>query len=98
MNPTETTYMEHLETMYDLEMEIKPWYMETYPTDDLGSELYDDETFGDAYKALIDGENFYLAVGNGIDSVVRERIFEKLCDITGASYSEIYDMWLRGRD
>ena len=94
-NIEDTTYMEHLETVDALEQEIKPWYMETYPTDDLGAELPEGETFGDALKVLTNGENFYLFLGVG-DSVIRERIFEKLANIIGASYGEIYDMWLRG--
>lgn len=93
-----TTYMEHLEMIDDLENTvIRDWYIETYPTDTLGELIHPDETLADAYLAIVEGENFYLFLGVD-DSVIRERIFDKLSDITGASYAEIYDMWLKGAD
>ena len=38
--------------------------------------------------------NFYEAVGNGIDSIIRERIFEKLSQELNVDYGVIYNMWL----
>jgi hypothetical protein len=63
--------------------------METYPDDSLGSKLNDayfyelDDQLGDVYKLL--GE---------ADSIVRERCFEKLAEIKGCNYDEIYFRWL----
>lgn len=79
-----------------LEEEIKNWYMDVYPGDDF---LFDDlrpgVTFQDALDTLENGGDIYeFMFVNGGDSVVRERVFEYLSDITGKPYDYFYDLWL----
>ena len=50
-------------------------------------------TFDDALASVPTGNGFYDSIGAG-DSVVRERIFEELCNRYGYTYDEVYDSWL----
>ena len=94
MNVTETTYFDHLEMVDMLESNVKKWYIETYPTDECGHYLSDTADFEGVYKTLLNGEDVYDYIGEG-DSVIRERVFTKLCDILRCDYDEIYSMWVR---
>lgn len=47
----------------------------------------------DALAAVPTGNGFYDSIGAG-DSVVREHIFEELCNRYGYTYDEVYDSWL----
>lgn len=96
MTPTEMTYMEHLEIVDKLETtKCKEWYIETFPTDELGHYLKDEPTFSGLFNLLAMGygHDVYDYIGEG-DSVIRERLFSKLSDITGMTYEDIYRMWL----
>lgn len=73
---------------------IKQWYCATYPTDDLGLELPDNITFGDLFRTLDHGGSVYRLLGNGADSLIRERCFERLSEIMDCDYGYIYDQWL----
>ena len=72
---------------------IREYYMENYPTDDLGVEINPEATFTGLYTVLrISGEVYeYIGVG---DSLIRERCFERLAEIAGVSYDEIYSKWV----
>ena len=72
---------------------IKDWYIENYPTDELGVEMYDDASFDDLWKGILNGEDVYEIMGVG-DSIVRERLFEHLAELHGVEYGHIYDIWL----
>ena len=73
-------------------MLIKEFYLNEYPTDELGVELNAGATFGGLWAAIRGGILYqYLGVG---DSLVRERVFEKFSQITGHSYDYIYNQWL----
>ncbi len=77
---------------------VKEWYEENYPSDDVGATLNDDATFADVYNALSeDSEAVYNALGGSADTVVRERVFAKLAEIYGVDYDVIYYKWL-GRE
>ncbi len=79
-----------------LNVNIKNWYRKTYPDDTLGYELYGHITFADMYELYQKdnfGDNFYKFLGVQ-DSTIRERCFQKLSDLTGVSYREIYNKWL----
>lgn len=75
---------------------IRDWYLETYPEDELGQELANDITFEDAYDLLNSYQyNYfydYVAVN---DSLIRERIFDKLAELYNKDYQDIYDLWVR---
>lgn len=76
------------------EVAIKGWYTKKYPTDDLGEEL-NDVTFNALWTAIHNGGDVYSVLGVA-DSVVRERVFEKLSEINGVDYNYVYDKWLGG--
>lgn len=73
---------------------IKNWYTETYPSDDLGQELNDDITFYDLFYCLDHYHDVYELLGD-IDSVVRERCFQALATIMGVNYEYIFEQWLK---
>jgi len=79
--------------MFEETMEIKNWYMENYPQDDLGVKLNESNTFDDLFYTLDRGLDVYEFLGVG-DSIIRERIFEKLAEIMGVDYNYIYTQWL----
>lgn len=79
---------------YSLDKGVRNWYLENYPTDDMGIEINESITFIELYSVLMAKRNFYEAVGNGIDSIIRERIFEKLSQELSVDYGVIYNMWL----
>ena len=94
-NVEDMTYMEHIEMVDALEnTRCKEWYIETYPTDECGHFLRDEATFSGLLNTLTLHGDVYDYIGEG-DSVIRERIFDKLSDITGMTYDEVYDMWMK---
>ena len=73
--------------------DIKNWYIEEYPTDELGQELKDNLSFYDLFEALDSYKDIYEFIGVD-DSLVRERLFEKLSKIMKCDYDEIFSQWL----
>lgn len=73
-----------------IKLNVRNWYMENYPDDELGEEINSDASFKDVYEHL---ENIYDIIGVG-DSIIRERIFVKLAEITAQSIDEIHKIWL----
>jgi hypothetical protein len=78
-------------------LKIKNWYLKTYPTDDLGKEIKDNLSFWSLYTLMSQRYNVY-SVLQVSDSLVRERVFQKLSEILGVEYDYIYKMWLRSSD
>lgn len=74
---------------------IKDWYIDTYPTDDLGESLNDGITFYDLFRAMDNYKCVYQFMGVH-DSLVRERVFEGLAEVMDVDYDYIYDQWLLG--
>lgn len=69
---------------------IKQWYTTTFKSDDLGQEINPTATFlgligniGDIYD--------YIGVA---DSIIRERLFERIAEIMECSYDEVYNLWI----
>jgi len=77
----------------DIDATIKNWYRKNYPTDDLGEELNDFNTFEDLYNGISNRVDVYEIIGVG-DSVIRERLFDHLSNIKGVKYENIYQKWL----
>lgn len=75
-------------------LNIKKWYKKEYPDDNEAKELKNDTTFKGLFEALDSYKNVYNYLGDGIDSVIRERCFQKLAEIMQVEYSYIYDQWL----
>jgi len=74
---------------------VKEWYINTYKSDTLGTEIKDNITFYDIFKCLDTYKDFYDFIGVG-DSLVRERIFTELAKIMQVDYLYIYEQWLKG--
>ena len=75
-------------------MNIKQFYIENYPTDELGIELKDDTNFTGLLNELFTNNDIYGYIGVG-DSIIRERLFEKLSEILETSYDYVYELWLK---
>ena len=79
-----------------METKIKEWYIQEYPTDEVGETLNEESTFKDLYEALDNYEDIYDILGGEADSIVRERCFEKLAEIMQVGYDYIYEQWIKG--
>lgn len=73
-------------------MDIKKFYLENYPSDEIGIELSEKATFSGLLFELYNQGDVYKYIGVG-DSVIRERIFEKLADQLQVSVQYIYKLW-----
>ena len=72
-------------------MNIKKWYLETFPDDEMGENINDNADFTemDYYEV----RHIYDYLGD-IDTVIRERVFQKLASLLNMEYKEVYDIWL----
>lgn len=77
-----------------LKLNVKEWYRGEYPTDDLVEKIKDTVTFEDIFEALDNYRDIYNEIGT-TDSLVRERIFNKLATLMEVDYDYIYDQWLK---
>jgi hypothetical protein len=78
----------------DKDMKIKEFYLEAYPTDELGLELNETPTFSGLLNQLIVDGDVYHYIGVS-DSVIRERLFERLAEELNTSYDYVYNLWLK---
>ena len=76
-------------------MNIREYYVEAFPTDELGIEINPSATFEVLVDVLNNYGDVYQYIGVS-DSIVRERCFEKLSELTNTEYDVIYDLWLMG--
>lgn len=74
-------------------IKVKEWYCVTYPDDNLGCEISSRISFLTIYNAIKSGRDIYEVMGVG-DSIIRERIFDKLSIILKVDYSVLFYMWL----
>ena len=54
-------------------MTIKQFYLENYPSDDLGTEIDESATFAGLLNNIITANDVYSYIGVG-DSIIRERL------------------------
>jgi len=75
-------------------MTIREFYVKNYPTDDLGAGINPTATFpGLLNQLIVSGDVYaYLYV---YDSIVRERLFEKLAEELEVDYNYVYNLWLK---
>ena len=81
----------------ELNSSVKEWYLNSFDVDNLGSEISENVTFGDVMRCLEEHNDFYECIGVG-DSVIRERVFEKLAEIYDAvevSISSDFDLYYK---
>ena len=86
------SYIYYVLKMRDM-MSIKEYYMNNYPTDELGVELNEKATFTGLVTILFGDMDVYNYIGVG-DSLVRERLFEELAKQLNKPYDYVYNMWL----
>jgi hypothetical protein len=72
---------------------IKEYYTKTFPTDELGADLDYTATFEGLLIVLFTRKDVYDYVGVS-DSVIRERLFERLAEIYSIPYNDVYYQWL----
>ena len=75
-----------------LDSNFKEQYAIDYP-DDYQLSKIKDVSFKEIAKGLADRKDIYDIIGE-VDSVIRERAFTYLEDITGLDYDDFYDAWL----
>jgi hypothetical protein len=75
-------------------MNIRAYYLEAYPTDELGIELKETPTFSGLLNQLIVGGDIYEYIGVS-DSIVRERLFERLAEELEVQYDYVYNLWIK---
>lgn len=71
-------------------MNIKTYYLKAFPSDNLGEEINANATFNGLLENITEPYS-YIGVD---DSIVRERVFDKLATLKGVPYSDIYNAWL----
>ena len=74
-------------------MLIKEFYLNNYPTDELGVELNENTNFTGLLNELFTDNDVYGYIGVG-DSIIRERLFSKLSEILNCPYDYVYNLWL----
>jgi hypothetical protein len=72
---------------------IREYYTENFPTDELGLEINENATFEGLSTVLDNYGDVYEYIGVG-DSMIRERLFWALSQLTSTPYNEIYTQWL----
>ena len=75
-------------------MEIRKFYVKAYPTDELGKDIIKNVTFAGLLNQLIVGGDIYKYIGVG-DSLIRERLFERLAEELEVSYDYVYNLWIK---
>jgi len=74
-------------------MTVKQYYLENFPTDDMGEELNENATFMGLLEQLFLQNDVYEYL-DVYDSVIRERVFAKLAQELDKPYNYIYDLWM----
>ena len=77
-------------------MNLKVYYLETYPDDDMGNEINDNATLVGLLHTLYEGEEVYDYIGVD-DSIVRERLFNRLTFELKTPYDYVYNLWLNDK-
>ena len=75
-------------------MKIREYYLEAFPTDELGIEINENVTFAGLLNQLIVNGDVYRYIGVS-DSIVRERLFERLAEELEVSYEYVYQLWIK---
>ncbi len=81
-------------SIVNMDSSVRDWYMQAYPDDELGSQL-NDMSFQQLFDHLSAADDIYQAA-NIEDSLVRERLFTELSEISEHSYESIYNLWVNG--
>ena len=74
-------------------MTLREYYTNEFPGDELGQEINPTGTFSGLLLRVFTGQSVYDYIGVE-DSIVRERLFEKLAEDAHTDYQSIYYTWL----
>jgi hypothetical protein len=75
-------------------MTIREFYVKNYPSDDMGDGINPTATFAGLLNQLIVGGDVYAYL-YVYDSIIRERLFERLAEELEVSYEYVYNLWLK---
>lgn len=74
---------------------VAEWYDFAYPGDNWGRDVINRGiTFQDVFECLDNKANIYAFLG-GVDSVIRERVFDALATMMEVNYDVVYYQWLK---
>lgn len=73
---------------------IRDWYTSAYPNDEAGLDIHPNATFKDLREEVNRPNPISVYGILGEDSVVRERTFTRLAELSGSSYASIYSAFL----
>lgn len=81
---------------FDILSNVKSTYIYLYPEDKDAEYINDDVTFANVLSDMQKGNEFYDIVfaEQYSDSLMRERIFAILSQVSGINYDRIYSIWL----
>jgi len=74
-------------------MTLREYYVNKYPTDDMGAGINPTATFAGLLNQLIVGGDVYAYL-SAYDSIIRERLFEGLAEELNVKYEYVYNLWL----
>jgi hypothetical protein len=74
-------------------MNIREYYLQSFPSDELGNEINPQATFEGLSQTLNNYEDVYEYIGVH-DSLIRERVFWHLSVLHNTDYEVIYDLWM----
>lgn len=77
----------------EFEQSLREYYLNTFPDDELRTEIDPDATFEGLFDTLDNYRDVYDYVGV-YDSIVRERLFKRLSEVINVPYDYIYQQWL----
>jgi len=83
-----------LPQVYNKTTLLREYYINSYPSDAIGKEMNRYVTFVDLFECLDNYQDVYSLI-NVYDSLVRERLFDKLSEIMCVDYSYIYNQWIK---
>ena len=72
-------------------------YVTDFPTDDLGKEINKDLNFLQLFNGLLCGKDIYEMLDVS-DSLIRERVLERLAYLMGIDYQISYYLWLNNNE
>jgi hypothetical protein len=75
-------------------MTIREFYVKNYPSDDMGDGINPTATFAGLLNQLIVGGDVYAYL-YVYDSIIRERLFERLAEELNVKYDYVYNLWLK---
>ena len=74
-------------------MNLREFYLAKYPSDDMGAGINPTATFAGLLNQLIIGGDVYAYL-YVYDSIIRERLFERLAEELNVKYEYVYNLWL----